>query len=47
VRGLRLASTDLGASETPAVPAAAESADPPPPDPTAPTGGRPALKRIK
>jgi stringent starvation protein B len=46
VRGLRLASTDAGASDASAEPAVTEP-DTLPPEPTPPAGGRPSLKRVK
>jgi stringent starvation protein B len=47
VRGLRLASTDVGIAQPVPTLKPVDAPDEPPPDPTTPSGGRPALKRIK
>jgi stringent starvation protein B len=47
VRGLRLASTEVGTVQPVAALKPVDDSDEPPPDPTTPSGGRPALKRIK
>jgi stringent starvation protein B len=47
VRGLRLASTDVGTAQPVPALKPVDASDELPPDPTTPAGGRPALKRIK